>query len=144
MPTFTLNQCSIDLSVEPLGGALAAQDRQLAWSFYLALVTRYGLRDGDVSPQDLRALIDSMQAMLQRWPAGEIASPRPGHLGFLMVAIIEVVLLPCLQHGASEETGKAVYEFCRSLAREIAKVYGLPDAGANVPQDMLDAWRSCS
>jgi len=142
MPTFTLNQCSIDLSVEPLGGALAKEDRQLAWRFYLALTMRSGLRAGEISRADLQELVGAMQMMLQQWPAGEIANPRPGQLGFLMVAIVEFILLHCLSHGASAQASEAVRELCRALAREIATTYGFPDAGANVPQDLLAAWRS--
>lgn len=142
MPTFTLNQCSIDLSVEPLGGALVKEDRELAWRFYLALTMQSGLRAREISRSDLHELIGSMRAMLQQWPAGEIANPRPGHLGFLMVAIVECILLPCVSHGASAQAHEAVRDLCRALAREIATIYGFPDAGANVPQDLLAAWQS--
>ena len=141
MATFQLNDCSMNLQIEPLGGELVAADRRAAWRLYLALATLPALRDDQLPERALRDLIVSLQAMLEEWPAGEIKAPRPGHLGFLVVAMIEMVLLPCINR-ASPAGWRAVREFCHASAREIARTYGFPDAGANPPQDLLAAWTS--
>lgn len=145
MPTFTLSQLSIDLNVQPLAGPLAPQDRQLAWGLYLALTTRPALREEAMLRAELDELIDSLRTLLERWPAAEISNPQAGHLGFLAVAVIELIFLPCLEHGAHvPEACGAVRRFCESFAREIAITYGFPDAGASAPQDLLSAWRARS
>jgi len=36
-----------------------------------------------------------------------------------------------------------VREFCQAFAREIAQTYRFPDAGANIPKDLLEAWKAC-
>lgn len=145
MPTFTLGECSIALSIEPLAEPLAREDRQLAWELYLALATRPALRADALPPDALGELVDSLRGMLSRWPAGEIENPRAGHLGFLLVAIIELVFVPCLVRGAqSSDAIRPVLDFCQSMAREVARVYGFPDPGANVPGDLAQAWRNCA
>jgi hypothetical protein len=141
MATFQLNDCTMNLQIEPLGGELAAADRRVAWRLYLALATRSALRDDQLPERELRDLIVSVQAMLADWPAAEIKAPRPGHLGFLVIAVVELVLLPCLNR-ASPAGWRAVREFCHAFAREIAQTYGYPDAGANPPKDLLAAWKS--
>jgi hypothetical protein len=143
MPRFQLNDCSMNLLIEPLLGELAPADRQLAWQLYLALVTRSGLREEEMPASELRDFVDALQTMLERWPASKIETPRPGQLGFLGVTVIEVILLPCISHGQGASPGwRAVREFCHAFAREIAEVYRFPDAGANVPKDLLAAWRT--
>ena len=142
MLRFQLNDCSMSLRIEPLSGALAASDRRLAWRIYLALVTRPALRDEDMPERELRDLIQALQAMLAHWPAARIEAPRPGHLGFLVVTVIETILLPCVIHGRQMSAGwPAVREFCGGFAREIAQTYGFPDAGAALPRDLLAAWQ---
>ena len=142
MLKFQLNDCSMNLRIEPLSGTLAASDRRLAWRLYLALVTRPALRDEEMPERELRNLVLALQTMLARWPAARIEAPRPGQLGFLVVTVIETILLPCVRHGRETAAGwPAVREFCGALAREIAQTYGFPDAGASVPKDLLAAWQ---
>jgi hypothetical protein len=143
MPRFQLNDCSMNLRIEPLSGELAPADRHLAWRLYLALVTRPALRNEEMPESELRDLIDALQAMLEHWPASTIETPRPGQLGFLVVAVVEMILLPCVGHGKGASPGwRAVREFCSAFAREIAQTYSFPDPGANVPKDLLAAWRA--
>jgi hypothetical protein len=93
--------------------------------------------------RELRDLVDALRTMLEHWPAPLIESPRPGQLGFLVVTVIETMLLPCVIHGKGASSGwRAVREFCDAFAREIALTYGFPDAGANVPKDLLSAWQA--
>jgi hypothetical protein len=143
MPKFQLNDCIISLRIEPLDGALALADRRLAWRVYLTLVMRPALRGDQMPERELRDLIDALQMMLGQWPAGRIEAPRPGQLGFLIVTIIEMILLPCVSYGSGAPASwPAVREFCDSLAREIADTYRFPDAGANMPKDLLAAWQA--
>ena len=143
MPRFQLNECSINLRIEPLSEPLVYEDRQLAWRLYLALVTRPALRDDEMPAPELGELIDALRRMLEEWPAARIQAPRAGQLGFVVVTVIETILLPCIsQQGAKARGWRAVREFCQALAREIAATYGFPDAGANVPKDLLAAWRA--
>ena len=143
MPRFQLNDCSMNLVIEPLSGELAPADRQLAWQIYLALATRCALREEQMPERELRDLVDALQTMLGYWPAARIEAPRPGQLGFLIVTVIEMILLPCVSHGRGASAGwRAVREFCDAFAREIARTYGFPDAGANVPKDLLAAWQA--
>jgi hypothetical protein len=132
----------MSVRLEPLAGELAAADRELAWRLYLALATRPALRDEQMPEPDLKALVDALRTMLQDWPAAQIQAPQPGHLGFVVVTIIETILLPCISHGrGSPEGWRATREFCYALAREIANTYGFPDAGTNVPRDLMEAWQ---
>jgi hypothetical protein len=142
MPTFRLGECTVELKIEPLTGPLAPADRQWAWRLYLALVARPGLRADELSADELRDFIGALQAMLADWPAAQIENPRPGHLGHLMAAVIELILVPCLVHGRHAPAAwVSVREFCHALARELASLYRFPDAGANVPRDLLAAWQ---
>jgi hypothetical protein len=139
---FRLGQCTLALTIEPLAGALAHLDRQLAWRCYLALVTRPALRNDTRSRDALEELITALGIILAEWPAGQVDAPRQGHLGYLLVTVIEAVLVPCLHHeDAGPASWHAVRGFCQALARELAREYGFPDAGANIPADLLAAWR---
>jgi hypothetical protein len=141
MPRFQLNDCSLSLRIEPLSGELAPADRHLAWRLYLALVTQSALRSDQMPQRELHDLIHALRTMLDDWPAARIEAPRPGQLGFLVVTIIETILLPCVSYGEGASGGwPAVRQFCDALAREIAQTYGFPDAGANMPKDLLAAW----
>jgi len=145
MPTFRMGECTLDLKIEPLTGALAQADRQSAWRLYLALVARPALRADELFAEDLRDFIGALQAMLEDWPAAQIENPRPEHLGHLMTTVIEMIFVPCLVHGRHVPAAStSVREFCHTLARELASTYRFPDAGANVPRDLLAAWRACT
>ena len=142
MPTFKLGQCSMDFAIEPLLGSLAAADRQLAWRLYLALVSRPAIR-GDSFPRDeIFELVSSIRTMLEHWPAAQIEQARTGHLGFQMISVIENILLPCLERGGqAPQCWRATREFLAALARDLARIYKFPDAGANLPRDLLAAWQ---
>jgi hypothetical protein len=143
MPTFKLGDCAVDLKIEPLTGALAQIDRQCAWRLYLALVARPSLQADELFADDLSSFIERLQAAVEDWPAAQIEEPRPGHLGYLIASVIEMILLPCLVHGRRAATARSsVREFCHALARELADLYGFPDAGANMPRDLLAEWRT--
>jgi hypothetical protein len=144
MPIFKLGECLVDLKVEPLTGTLAKIDRQLAWRLYLALVARTSLQADELFAKDLGNFIMAQQVALHDWPAAQIEDPRPGHLGHLIAAVIEMILLPCFLRGRDAPTARAsVREFCHALARELASLYGFPDAGANMPRDLLAEWQVC-
>jgi hypothetical protein len=140
MVSFQLNECTFDLEIEPLAGAQAKADRQLAWRVYLTLVTRPALRHTQMSDSEVRRLIGTLEEVLAQWPAAEIEKPAAAQLGFVIVTVIEMILIPSLSHAESTEGWAAVRDFCPRLARELAKVYCFPDAGANVPGDLLAAW----
>lgn len=143
MARFQLHDCSINLRLEPLAGELAAADRQLAWRLYLALATRPALRDEEMPEVEVKALVEALRTVLEDWPAARIEAPRPEHLGFVAVTIIETILLPCIRHGQGASPGwHATRDFCDAFARELARAYGLPDAGTNVPRDLLEAWQA--
>jgi hypothetical protein len=145
MPTFRLGECTVDLKIEPLTGALAQTDRQWAWRLYLELVARPALRADELFADDLHDFVGALRAMLEDWPAAQIESPRPGHLGHLMTTVMELILVPCLVHGRNAPAAwTSVREFCHALARELASAYRFPDAGVNVPRDLLAAWRACT
>ena len=140
MTTFSLGHCSVDLAIEPLGGALTELDRELAWRLYVTLVTRPGLRNADPSAAELPELIRLLSELAAEWPAGRIETARPGQLGFLIIAVIEMVLLPCL--GARAGGGwTAVREFCAAFARDLARAYRFLDPGADLPKDLLSVWQ---
>jgi hypothetical protein len=140
MVSFQLNECTLDLQIEPLAGAQATADRQLAWRVYLTLVTRSALRQPQLSETEVRRLIGALEELLAQWPAAEIEKPVSAQLGFVIVTVVEMILIPSLSHAHSADGWAAVRDFCQGLARELAKVYGFPDAGANVPGDLLAAW----
>lgn len=138
MVRFQLNECTLELEIEPLAGAQAGADRQLAWRVYLTLVTRSALRQPQMSESEVRRVIGTFEELLAEWPAGEIDTPAPAQLGFVLVTVLEMILIPCLSHAESEEGWSAVRGFCHDLARELAKVYGFPDA--SMPDDLEVAW----
>jgi len=140
MSTFSLGRCSVELDIEPLAGAMAALDRQLAWRLYVTLVARPGLRRDDTAATELPELIRLLSALAAEWPAGTVETARPGQLGFLIVTVIELILLPCLDARA-EGAWAAVRAFCAALARELSQSYRFVDPGLNLPKDLLDAWR---
>lgn len=139
---FRLGECTLALTIEPLAGALASVDRQVAWRCYVALVTRPALRNDARTRSALEELITAFGTILAEWPAGQVDAPREGQLGYLLVTVIEAVLVPSLHHeDAGPASWHAVRGFCQSLARALAREYGFPDAGANTPADLLAAWR---
>jgi hypothetical protein len=141
MVRFELNECSIELTIQPLTGALATADRQVAWQIYLALVTRSTLRGTQLPEADVRDLIEQLQRLLDRWPAGEVEAPSATHLGFAMVGVIEMILMPCVTSAKKAPSEwAAVRSFCQELASDIAKTYAFPDASAAVPRDLRAAW----
>jgi hypothetical protein len=143
MVRFQLNGCSLNVRLEPLAGELAAADGHLAWRLYLALVTRVALRDEQMPQAAMAALVDDLRAMLEDWPAARIDRPRPEHLGFVVVTIIETILLPCISQGQGASPGwRATRDFCQAFARDLAHTYGLPDAGTNIPTDLIEAWQA--
>jgi hypothetical protein len=143
MPTFRLGECTLELKIEPLAGALAQADRQWAWRLYLMLVARPALRSDELSAEDVRDFIAALQAILEDWPAAQIENPRPEQLGHVMATVIQMILMPCLVHGRHTPAAwTSVREFCHALARELASLYRFPDASANVPQDLLAAWQA--
>jgi len=143
MPTFKLGECSVDLSVERLDGPLATADRQVAWRLYLELVARPALRDDAPAPDEIRALISAFRDLLAAWPAAQVETARPGQLGYLVLSIVQLVLVPCLQEGqASAQGWTATREFCRSLAAELARVYRFHDTTTALPADLRAAWRA--
>jgi hypothetical protein len=59
--------------------------------------------------------------------------------------VIEMILVRCLFQGRHAPAAWIfVREFCHALARELASMYRFPDAGANVPWDLLAVWRACT
>jgi hypothetical protein len=140
MPKFKLGQCSVDLGIEPLTGVLAAADHDLAWRTYLALVTRPELRQKQLPIKELQDLLSGWRQLLEQWPAPAIERPLPGQLGFLLLAVIELILMPCLA-SARADGWDAAREFLSALARELASVYGFVDPGASPPLDLLAEWQ---
>lgn len=142
MPEFKLGKCSVDLQLERLTGPLAEDDRQVAWRVFLALSARPELRCAQASTDDLRAFVRTLVALIEAWPAGKVQPLRPGHLGPLVAAVVELVLMPCLgERPASPPQWDAVQRFCARLAQELAREYAFPDPVAGMPDDLRAAWR---
>ena len=142
MVTFQLNECSLNLQIAPLAGEQSVADRQLAWRTYLALIGQPALRRQQFDEAEVRRLIQTLKELVAQWPAAEIEKPDASQLGFVIVTVIEIILIPCLSRAQSADAWSAVRDFCHQLARELPRVYDFPDAGANVPGDLLAAWEA--
>jgi len=141
MPEFKLGQCSVNLQLERLAGPLSENDRQVAWRIFLALSTCPELRHPEPSTEYVRALVGTLASRIECWPAGQVECLRPGHLGPLVCAVVELVLMPCLaERTVSVVQWNAVRVFCARLAQEVARHYDFPDPVANIPHDLRAAW----
>jgi hypothetical protein len=142
MPEFKLGKCRVELQLERLSGPLAADDRQVAWQLFLTLGACPALRRAQANTDDLGALVRTLLAHVAPWPAGRVEALRPGHLGPLVAAVVELVLLPCLgERPVSSAQWQAVQAFCARLAQELAREYAFPDPVAMMPADLRAAWR---
>jgi len=143
MPTFRLGNCSVDLTFVPLTGALAPADRQFAWLLYLELVARPALREETPNAAELAELITRWRQLLATWPAAQLERPAPTQLGYVVLAAIEMVLLPALRLDSIEPPAwHAVRMFCHDFAGELARCYDFNDAAAELPADLQAAWQA--
>lgn len=142
MPEFKLGKCRVELQLERLAGPLAAEDRQVAWQVFLTLGACPALRHAQARSDELGALVRTLLGLVAPWPAGRVEALRPAHLGPLVAAVVELVLMPCLgERPVSPAQWQAVQGFCARLAQQIASHYDFPDPVAMMPGDLRAAWR---
>lgn len=142
MPSFTLGNCRVELTIAPLTGPLEPVERQFAWLLYLELVARPALRDDVPAVSELADLIARCRELLAAWPAARLEGPTAGQLGYVVLAAVEMVLLPGLRPSAlTPPTWQAVRAFCEDFARDLARLYGFVEPMSELPADLRAAWK---
>lgn len=110
MAVFRIKGAEVELTVRPLEGEAAEQDRQAAWSLYVDMATRVSVRgrldargedsfDGEVLADgvaSLKRFFDRTRELIRGYPVGRQGPARDDHLGAFALRMLETVHGPFL------------------------------------------------
>ena len=109
MALFRIGDAQVELTVQPVAGDAADDDRQAAWSLYVDMATRVSVRGRlDAQGQDtfgevladgvasLKRFFDRTRELIRGYPVGRASAASDGHLGAFALRMLETVHGPFL------------------------------------------------